>query len=92
MAQDDKKILSGALHISGTIYHIIVIYGTLVKNYEISRCFFRFFEILIIWVVRVEGGIKGKKMVQNEKNYLCHPRYLRNHTSYNFDLWYACVK
>ena len=69
MAQDDKKILSGALHISGTIYHIIVIYGALVKNYEISRCFFHFFEILIIWVVRVEGGIKGKKMVQNEKKF-----------------------
>ena len=29
MAQGDKKILSGALHISGTIYHMIVIYGTL---------------------------------------------------------------
>ena len=29
MAQDDKKVLSGALHISGTIYDMIVIYGTL---------------------------------------------------------------
>ena len=29
MTQDDKKVLSGALHISGTIYHMIVIYGTL---------------------------------------------------------------
>ena len=39
------------------------------KNYEIPRCFFHFFEILIIWVVRVEGGIKGEKMVQNEKKF-----------------------
>ena len=30
MVQNDKKILSGALHISGTINHMIVIYGTLV--------------------------------------------------------------
>ena len=30
MVQDGKKILSGALHISGTIYHMIVIYCTLV--------------------------------------------------------------
>ena len=30
MAKDDKKILSGALHISGTIYLMIVIYGALV--------------------------------------------------------------
>ena len=29
MAQDDKNILSVALHISGTIYHMIAIYGTL---------------------------------------------------------------
>ena len=30
MAQDDKKIMSGTLHISRTIYHMIVIYGTFV--------------------------------------------------------------
>ena len=30
MAQDDKKNLSAAVDISGTIYHMIVIYGTLV--------------------------------------------------------------
>ena len=30
MAENDKKILSDALHISGTKYHMIVIYGALV--------------------------------------------------------------
>ena len=30
MAQDDNKIMSVALHISGTIYHMIAIYRTLV--------------------------------------------------------------
>ena len=30
MAQDDKENLSVAVDISGTIYHMIVIYGTLV--------------------------------------------------------------
>ena len=30
MAQDDKKNMSVAVDISGTIYHMIVIYGTLV--------------------------------------------------------------
>ena len=29
MAKDDKKNLSVAVNISGTIYHMIVIYGTL---------------------------------------------------------------
>ena len=28
MAQDDKKIMSVALHISGTIHHVIFIYGS----------------------------------------------------------------
>ena len=67
MAQDDKNILSGAFHISGTIYHMIVIYSTLVENDEISRCFFK---ILILRVVREEGGgVKRQKMVQNEKKF-----------------------
>ena len=30
MAQDDKKNMSIAVDISGTIYHMIVIYGTFV--------------------------------------------------------------
>ena len=28
LAQDDKKILSGALHISGIIHQMILIFGT----------------------------------------------------------------
>ena len=28
IAQDDKKILSGALHVSGIIHHMTFIYGT----------------------------------------------------------------
>ena len=28
IVQDNKKILSGALHISGIIHHMIFIYGT----------------------------------------------------------------
>ena len=43
IAQDDKKILSVALHISGTIYHKILINGTHVQKDNISRCFFTFF-------------------------------------------------
>ena len=55
------------LHISGTIHHMIIIYGTLMENDNISRSFFLFFKILIFWVVR---GVKGQKMAQNEKK-LC---------------------
>ena len=53
-----KKTLSVTLHISGTIHHVIVIYGTLVENDNISRCFFHFLEVFI-W------GVKGQKMVHN---------------------------
>ena len=59
MAQDDKKILSGGLHISGTIYHMIVIYGTLVWNDDISRCFFIFSKF---WFYGLLGACK---MVKN---------------------------
>ena len=59
-----QKILSLMLHISGTIHHMIVIFGTHVWNDNISRCCFHFFKILIFRVVR---GVKRAKMVQNEK-------------------------
>ena len=45
------------LHISGTIHHIIVIYGTLVQNDNISKGFFHFYKILIIGF----GGVKRAK-------------------------------
>ena len=62
-----KKILSVTLHISGTMHHMIIIYGTLMENDNISRSFFLFFKILIFWVVR---GVKWQNMAQNEKK-LC---------------------
>ena len=43
---------------------MIVIYGTHVQNNNISRSFFHFFKILILWVVR---EVKRQKMVQNNK-------------------------
>ena len=61
-----QKFLSVMLHISGIIHHMIVVYGTLVWN-DISWYFFYFFKILIFSVVR---GVKGKKLVQNDKK-LC---------------------
>ena len=42
MVSYDKKFLSFALHISGAIYHMIVIYGKLVWNDDCSRFFFIF--------------------------------------------------
>ena len=42
MAKDDKKNLSVAVYISETIYHMIVIYGTLVKMIISPGAFFIF--------------------------------------------------
>ena len=61
------KILSVMLHTSETIHCIIVIYGTHLQNGNISRSSFHFFKILIFQVV---SGVKGQKMVQNDKK-LC---------------------
>ena len=48
---------------------MIVVYGTLLWNDDVSRGCFLFFKIFILCVVKGEGsgGVKGKKMVQNEK-------------------------
>ena len=56
--------LSVAYHISGTVHHMIIIFGTPVQNDESSRHFFHFMKILIFWSVR---GVKGKKIAQSEK-------------------------
>ena len=54
-------------HISGTVYRMIMIFGTLVWNDDISRLFFHFFEIFIFHAVR---RVKGQKLAQNVKK-LC---------------------
>ena len=53
------------------------------------QAFCLFFLILIFGVVR---GVKGQKMVQNDKNYVCSTPFLRNHTWYGCHLWCTCVK
>ena len=65
MVQNDKKILSIALHIWGIIDHMTVIY--VCKLIISSSVFSIFLKTLIFWVHR---GVKGQKMVQNDKK-LC---------------------
>ena len=53
--------MSVKIHISGTIQHMIVIYGANVQN-DISRCFFKFQNFDFAggqWAERVKT--KGKK-------------------------------
>ena len=50
IAQNQKiTITSVKRHIWGTVYHMIMIFGTLVKNEDISRCFFLFFSSSKFW-------------------------------------------
>ena len=53
-------------HISVTIHHLIIIFGTHVKWWGL-QAFFSFFEILIFWAVR---RVKGHQVAQNEKQQL----------------------
>ena len=48
---------------------MIMIFGTLVLNDDISRVFSYFFKIFIFWTGREGGGgrVKGKRIAQNEK-------------------------
>ena len=45
---------------------MIMIFGTLVSNDDISRLSFHFLKILIFWVV---GGVEGQKMAQIDKKF-----------------------
>ena len=72
-----QEIMSVALHISGTMHHMMVIYVMLVYNNNISRYFFIFSKF---WF----SGLK-KKSIQCSQ-------YLRNWKSYDHDFWCTCVK
>ena len=52
---------------------MIFIYGTRVKKDNISRCFSHFFQVLIF---RVNSGVKGQKMAQNDKKTLSIAPYI----------------
>ena len=77
-AENSRKweiITSVIHHISGTVHHLIIIFGTRKWNDDISRLFFIFFKILIFWAVR---EWKGKEWPKIKNNYICHALYLRN--------------
>ena len=88
MAQDDKKILSVALHISGTTHHMILIYGTHVKKDNMSKFFLHFFQFLIF---RVNNWAKEQKVAWND-NYVCGTPYLSKHTSFDCVFCYTSLK
>ena len=41
---------------------------------------------------QVVSEVKGQKMAQNDKKYVCCTPYCMKHTSYDCDFWYTCVK
>ena len=88
MVQNDKKF---CLLISQEPYIIWLSFMVHFCKMIISPgVFFHFFKILIFQVVR---GVKGLKLVQNDKKFCpLHAPYLRSHTSYDCHLWWSCVK
>ena len=84
-----EKILSVALHISGTMHHMIVIMVQICKV-MISLSIF-FFLILKFWFSRRSGGWKGKKWPKMTKISVYHTLYFRGHISHDLHLWYTCI-
>ena len=91
--------------VTGTIKHMIMIFGIVLQNDDISSHFFHFFKILIFWVVkrgkRTKNGPKWERILLHSiswKPYIiwlyiiisCTP-YLRTLT-YDGHLWYMSVK
>ena len=83
-----EKILSVVVLISGIIHHMIFIMVLMLKMI-IPRSFFYFSKILIFWVV---GRVQGQKWPKMARNSVFCTLYIRNHTSYDLDIWYTCVK
>ena len=65
--------------ISGTVHHVIIIFGTRVKLWYL-QAFFSFFQ---------NFDFSSSKKT---KNSVGQAPYLRNYTLYDCHLWYACVK
>ena len=82
MAQNDKK-LSAVLHISESIHHVIVFFGGHLKNDDISRCFFHFFQNV---------DFLGCLFAKRAKNDQFISLYLKNCRSYHQDFQYTGVK
>ena len=77
---------SGVPDISGTIHHLIIIFGTRVKWWYL-QVFFSFF-----WFFWLVGGKRAKKPKMKNKNCMCHVPYITNSVAYDHDFWYTCVK
>ena len=75
-----------------------VCYTSYLRNHISHDCHLwytcvKFFQTIFFSGLLGGGGVKGQKMVQNEKkNYVCCASYLRNHTPHDFHLWDSCVK
>ena len=83
-----QKTFSFALYISGTIHHMILIYGAHQWKENIYKCFLHFFKILIL------GSIVGWKSKRRPKmtkisQCLCYTPYLSKHTL--FDCVFCCT-
>ena len=85
---------SGAYHISWTIHHLIIMFGTHVGNDDISRCFFLFFYLFFFrfWFFGLLLGWKGKKQPKMKNNSYIHLEpYLTKSVAYDHDFWYTCA-
>ena len=78
-------------HISGTIKHNIMIFGTLMLDDDISRRFL--FIILKFSFFGLLAGLRGKKLRKlKNNNYIQHAPYLRNSITYDHGLFFIVLK
>ena len=84
--------MSVELYDSGTIYHMIFIYGThvCIKG-SYLQAFLFLLLILIIRIIRW-GWLKGRKWPKMTNNFDCLTLYFRNRTSCDCDIWCMFVK
>ena len=89
MVQNDKKFC--LLHsISHEPYIIWLSFMLNMWKMIISLCLFFYFSKF--WFFGLLGGKRAKSSQKLQKNSVRRASYLRNHRSYDCNLWYTCVK
>ena len=95
MVQNDKKLcpsrfISQELYIIWLSFMLHMYKMIISLGFFFFFFFFNFFIILIFQVFRGEG--KKEKKGPKRQKIVFHASYLRNDTSYDYHLWYTCVK
>ena len=72
-----------------SMYHMMSFVVQKCKSIKSPDFFSHFFKIFIFWIAR---RVKGEKMAQNDKNFVCRALCLRKHNSWSSFMVHMCKR